>query len=164
MVNLMSVIPTMRVKGRSFKITDDGCGKTRMVGKKIYHQSYTSYATKKKNESLTDKKYYALRINHFDNDSFHYGKGITFHRNDIEKKIGISFTVYPDMKLKDNSIKQNFFVLDSVEYGNGIIFRERILDKVLNLYKPEIYKLSDYSKLYIDKRFYPYGNEFMIVK
>lgn len=66
------------------------------------------------------------------------------------------------MKLKDNSIKQNFFVLDSVEYGNGIIFRERVLDKVLNLYKPEIYKLSDYSKLCIDKGFYPYGNEFMI--
>ena len=68
------------------------------------------------------------------------------------------------MKLKDNSIKQNFFVLDSVEYGNGIIFRERVLDKVLNLYKPEIYKLSDYSKLRIEKGFYPYGNEFMIVK
>ena len=46
MVNLMFVIPTMRVKGRSFKITDNGCGKTRMDGKKIYHQSYTSYATK----------------------------------------------------------------------------------------------------------------------
>ena len=66
----------------------------------------------KKNESLTDKKYYALRINHFDNDSFHLGKGITF-QNDVEKKLGISFTVYPDMKLKDNSIKQNFFVLNS---------------------------------------------------
>lgn len=50
------------------------------------------------------------------------------------------------MKLKDNSIKQNFFVLNSIEYGDGIIFRERVLDKVLNLYKPEIYKLSDYSK------------------
>ncbi len=45
-----------------------------------------------------------------------------------------------------------------------VIFRERILDKVLNLYKPEIYKLSDYSKLWIDNDFYPYGNEFMIVK
>ncbi|WP_277099317.1 Imm43 family immunity protein [Coprobacter secundus] len=118
----------------------------------------------KKNESLTDKKYYALRINHFDNDSFHYGKGITFHQNDVEKKLGISFTVYPDMKLKDNSIKQNFFVLNSIEYGDGIIFRESVLDKVLNLYKPEIYKLSDYSKLWINKGFYPYGNEFMIVK
>ena len=117
----------------------------------------------KKNESLTDKKYYALRINHFDNDSFHLGKGITF-QNDVEKKLGISFTVYPDMKLKDNSIKQNFFVLNSIEYGDGIIFRERVLDKVLNLYKPEIYKLSDYSKLWINKGFYPYGNEFMIVK
>ena len=59
---------------------------------------------------------------------------------------------------------QNFFVLDSVEYKDGIIFRERVLDKVLNLYKPEIYKLSDYSKLWIDNDFYPYGNEFMIVK
>ena len=39
----------------------------------------------KKNESLTDKKYYALRINHFDNDSFHLGKGITF-QNDVEEK------------------------------------------------------------------------------
>lgn len=106
----------------------------------------------KKNESLTDKKYYALRINHFDNDSFHLGKGITF-QNDVEKKLGISFTVYPDMKLKDNSIKQNFFVLNSIEYGDGIIFRERVLDKVLNLYKPEIYKLSDYSKLWINKGF-----------
>ena len=66
------------------------------------------------------------------------------------------------MKLKDNSIKQNFFVLDSIEYG--VIFRERVLDKVLNLYKPEIYKLSDYSKLWRNKGFYPYGNEFMIVK
>ena len=117
----------------------------------------------KKNETLTDKKYYALRINHFDNDSFHFGEGITY-QSDIDKKIGISFTIYPDMKLKDNSIKQNFFVLDSVEYRDGIIFRERVLDKVLNLYKPEIYKLSDYSKLWIDEDFYPYGNEFMIVK
>ena len=66
------------------------------------------------------------------------------------------------MKLKDNSIKQNFFVLDSIEYGDSIIFRERVLDKVLNLYKPEIYKLSDYSKLWRNKGFYPYGNEFMI--
>ena len=66
------------------------------------------------------------------------------------------------MKLKDNSIKQNFFILDSIEYRDGIIFRERVLDKVLNLYKPEIYKLSDYSKLWRDKGFCPYGNEFMI--
>ena len=117
----------------------------------------------KKNESLTDKKYYALRINHFDNDSFHLGKGITY-QNDIEKNLGISFTVYPDMKLKDNSIKQKFFVLDSTEYGDGIIFREIVLDKVLNLYKPEIYKLSDYSKIWNNRGSYPYGNELMIVK
>ena len=115
----------------------------------------------KKNESLTDKKYYALRINHFDNDSFHFGKGITY-QSDLQKERGTCFTVYPDMRLKDCSIKQNFFVLDSIEYGDGIIFRERVLDKVLNLYKPEIYKLSDYSKLWIDEKFYPYGNEFMI--
>ena len=62
----------------------------------------------KKNESLTDKKYYALRINHYDNDSFHFGKGITY-QSDFQKKLGTCFTVYPDMKLKDNSIKQNFF-------------------------------------------------------
>ena len=117
----------------------------------------------KKNESLTDKKYYALRINHFDNDYFHFGKGITY-QSDFQKKLGTCFTVYPDMKLKDSSIKQNFFVLNSIEYKDGIIFRERVLDKVLNLYKPEIYKLSDYSKLWIDNDFYPYGNEFMIVK
>lgn len=115
----------------------------------------------KKNEPLTDKKYYALRINHFDNDSFHFGKGITY-QSDLQKERGTCFTVYPDMKLKDNSIKQNFFVLDSIEYGDSIIFRERVLDKVLNLYKPEIYKLSDYSKLWRNKGFYPYGNEFMI--
>lgn len=117
----------------------------------------------KKNESLTDKKYYALRINHFDNDYFHFGKGITY-QSDFQKKLGTCFTVYPDMKLKDSSIKQNFFVLNSIEYKDGIIFRERVLDKVLNLYKPEINKLSDYSKLWIDNDFYPYGNEFMIVK
>lgn len=40
----------------------------------------------------------------------------------------------------------------------------KLLQLVLNLYKPEIYKLSDYSKLWIDEKFYPYGNEFMIVK
>lgn len=38
----------------------------------------------KKNETLTDKKYYALRINHFDNDSFHFGKGITY-QSDFQK-------------------------------------------------------------------------------
>ena len=117
----------------------------------------------KKNETLTDKKYYALRINHYDNDSFLFGKGITY-QSDLQKERGTCFTVYPDMKLKDNSIKQNFFVLNSIEYGDGIIFRERVLDKVLNLYKPEIYKLSDYSKIWRNKGFYPYGNEFMIVK
>ena len=131
------------------------------------YQPFSAIATvkvvNKKNESLTDKKYYALRINHFDNDSFHFGKGITY-QSDFQKKLGTCFTVYPDMKLKDNSIKQNFFVLNSIEYKDGIIFRERVLNKVLNLYKPEIYKLSDYSKLWIDNDFYPYGNEFMIVK
>lgn len=39
----------------------------------------------KKNEPLTDKKYYALRINHFDNELFHFGEGITY-QNDIQKK------------------------------------------------------------------------------
>lgn len=117
----------------------------------------------KKNESLTDKKYYALRINHFDNDSFHFGKGITY-QSDLQKERGTCFTVYPDMKLKDSSIKQNFFVLDSIEYGDGIIFRERVLDKVLNLYRPEIYKLSDYSKIWNNRGNYLYGNELMIVK
>ena len=104
-----------------------------------------------------------MSINHFDNDSFLFGKGITY-QSDLQKERGTCFTVYPNMKLKDNSIKQNFFVLNSIEYGDGIIFRERVLDKVLNLYKPEIYKLSDYSKIWRDKGFYPYGNEFMIVK
>lgn len=117
----------------------------------------------KKNESLTDKKYYALRINHFDNDSFHFGKGITY-QTDFQKKLGVYSTVYPDMKLKDNSIKQNFFVLNSKEYRDSIIFRERVLDKVLNLYKPEIYKLSDYSLIWDNREHYPYGNELMIVK
>ena len=59
----------------------------------------------KKNESLTDKKYYALRINHFDNDSFHFGKGITY-QSDFQKKLGTCFTIYPDMKLKDSSIRK----------------------------------------------------------
>ena len=68
------------------------------------------------------------------------------------------------MKLKDSSIKQNFFVLDSIEYGDGIIFRKRVLDKVLHLYRPEIYKLSDYSKIWNNRGNYLYGNELMIVK
>lgn len=68
------------------------------------------------------------------------------------------------MKLKDNSIKQNFFILDNIEYGDSIIFQERVLDKVLNLYKPEIYKLSDYSKIWNHRGNYLYGNELMIVK
>ena len=117
----------------------------------------------KKNEPLTDKKYYALRINHFDNDSSHFGKGITY-QSDLQKERGTCFTVYPEMKLKDSSIKQDFFVLDSIEYGDGIIFRERVLDKVLHLYRPEIYKLSDYSKIWNNRGNYLYGNELMIVK
>ena len=44
--NLMSVILTMKVKGKNFKTTGNGCGKTRMDGEKIYLMSYTSYATK----------------------------------------------------------------------------------------------------------------------
>ncbi len=44
--NLMSVILTMKVKGRNSKTTGNGCGKTRMDGEKIYLLSYTSYATK----------------------------------------------------------------------------------------------------------------------
>lgn len=91
------------------------------------------------------------------------GKGITY-QSDLQKERGTCFTVYPDMKLKDSSIKQNFFVLDSIEYGDGIIFRERVLDKVLNLYRPEIYKLSDYSKIWNNRGNYLYGNELMIVK
>ncbi|WP_433920965.1 Imm43 family immunity protein, partial [Phocaeicola massiliensis] len=97
------------------------------------------------------------------NDSFHFGKGITY-QSDFQKKLGTCFTIYPDMKLKDSSIKQNFFVLDSIEYGDGIIFRERVLDKVLHLYRPEIYKLSDYSKIWNNRGNYLYGNELMIVK
>ena len=46
MVDLMFVIPTMRVKDKNFKTTGNGCGKTRMDGEKIYLMSYTSYATK----------------------------------------------------------------------------------------------------------------------
>ena len=195
MANLMFVISTMKVKGRSFRISGNGCGKIMTDGARIYlpvlflvcnkkpgilqfdfldkssielkivseeflsllqgngfvdkYDIATVKVVNKKNESLTDKKYYALRINHFDNDSFHFGKGITY-QSDFQKKLGTCFTVYPDMKLKDYSIKQNFFVLNSIEYKDGIIFRERVLDKVLNLYKPEIYKLSDYSKLWID--------------
>ena len=196
LVDLMSVILTMKAKGRSFKTTGNGCGKTRMDGEKIYLPSYdfldkysiklkivseeflsllqengfvdkydiaTVKVVNKKNELLTDKKYYALRINHFDNDSFHFGKGITY-QSDLQKERGTCFTVYPDMKLKDSSIKQNFFVLDSIEYGDGIIFRKRVLDKVLHLYRPEIYKLSDYSKIWNNRGNYLYGNELMIVK
>lgn len=46
MVNLMYVIFMMKLKGNDFKLKRDGCGKTRMVGKKIYLQSYTSYVTR----------------------------------------------------------------------------------------------------------------------
>ena len=130
--NLMSVILTMKVKGRNSKTTGNGCGKTRMDGEKnlppvlylvcnkkpgilqfdfldkysiklkIVSEEFLSLlqengfvdkydiatvkVVNKKNESLTDKKYYALRINHFDNDSFHLGKGITF-QNDVVEKI-----------------------------------------------------------------------------
>lgn len=104
-----------------------------------------------------------MRINHFDNEFFHFGKGITY-QSDLQKERGTHFTVYPDMKLKDNSIKQNFFVLNSIEYGDGIIFRERVMDKVLQLYKPEIYRLSDYSKIWDNRGNYSYGNELMIKK
>ena len=45
LVDLMSVILTMKAKGRSSKTTGNGCGKTRMDGEKIYNQSYISYAT-----------------------------------------------------------------------------------------------------------------------
>ena len=202
MANLMFVIPMMKVKGRSFRISGNGCGKIMTDGARIYLPYYTFVCNKKpgilqfdfldkrsielkivseeflsllkengfvdkydiatvkvvnkKNEPLTDKKYYALRINHFDNDSFYFGKGITY-QSDLQKERGTCFTVYPNMKLKDNSIKQNFFVLDSIEYGDGVIFRERVLDKVLNLYKPEIYKLSDYSNYGETKAFIHMG-------
>lgn len=33
-------------KRQKFQNHGNGCGKTRMDGEKIYHQSYTSYATK----------------------------------------------------------------------------------------------------------------------
>ena len=36
----------MKLKGNDFKLKGDGCGKLRMDGKKIYLQSYTSYATR----------------------------------------------------------------------------------------------------------------------
>ena len=46
MVNLMYVILMMKVKDNDFKLKGDGCGKTRMVGKKTCLPSYTSYATR----------------------------------------------------------------------------------------------------------------------
>ena len=46
MVDLMFVIPTMRVKGRSFRISGNGCGKIMTDGARIYLPSYTSYVTK----------------------------------------------------------------------------------------------------------------------
>ena len=36
MVDLMSVILTMKVKDKNFKTTGNGCGKTRMDGARIY--------------------------------------------------------------------------------------------------------------------------------
>ena len=112
------------------------------------HYSFAEYG---------DKRYSGTFSGSFKQGYRMSGQQIEKGRNEIaELKLNLG--------LKDNSIKQNFFVLNSIEYGDGIIFRERVLDKVLNLYKPEIYKLSDYSKLWINKGFYPYGNEFMIVK
>ena len=46
MANLMFVIFTMKVKGRSFRISDNGCGKIMMDGVRIYLPSYTLYATR----------------------------------------------------------------------------------------------------------------------
>ena len=46
MVDLISVILTMRVKGRSFRISGNGCGKIMTDGVRIYLLSYSLYATR----------------------------------------------------------------------------------------------------------------------
>ena len=46
MVDLMSVILTMKVKDKNFKTTGNGCGKIMTDGEKIYLPSYTLYATR----------------------------------------------------------------------------------------------------------------------
>lgn len=46
MANLMFVILTMKVKGRSFRISGNGCGKIMTDGARIYLPSYTLYATR----------------------------------------------------------------------------------------------------------------------
>ena len=46
MANLMFVISMMKVKGRSFRISGNGCGKIMTDGARIYLPSYTLYATR----------------------------------------------------------------------------------------------------------------------
>lgn len=112
----------------------------------------------KKNEILTDKKYYGLRFKYFDNDLF-------IHNNDLKiNSCGNNiFTLYPNMRLKETAKNRAFFVMKGVEYSKTLIFKSSIINEILeNFYMPEIYTTSDYATIWWDRQKYPYGNNLQI--
>lgn len=103
----------------------------------------------KKNERMTDRKYYALRFGDFDDELFDFSEKTKLRG---KHSFGGSYITFPDLKLQDSNTTKNVFVLKSPAYNNGIIFKATLIDRVLHdFYSPEIYRLSDFPIIYANQ-------------
>ena len=97
----------------------------------------------------TEKRYFALRFNIFDNTS------LEFH-NKVEVKPWsqlnpITFDLYPNMCIKEGVDKQ-IFILDHPTFNDTIIFTEEIKALIVErkFVGPEIYSMKEFHKAFID--------------
>jgi len=117
----------------------------------------------KKNEALTNRKYYALRFGDFDDELFDFSDK-TKQRG--KHTFGGSYVIFPDLKLQDYNSTKNIFVLKSPAYNNSIIFKATVIERVFNdFYSPEIYKVSDFPAIYAnqyDEELLPLDNKYKV--
>lgn len=117
----------------------------------------------KQNELLTDQKYLALRFGAFDDALFDFDE-----KTKIKGKhtFGSTYYTFPNLSLRDTSVKQSVFVLQHPSYNNALIIRKSQVNAVINsFYHPDIYKLSDFPFIYdhqFDEELLPLANSYIV--
>jgi hypothetical protein len=110
---------------------------------------------------LTDRKYVALRFGLYNDDLFDYNT----KTKQKTKVHGSTNYTFPDLSLKDNLINKSIFVLNEFAYRHSIIFKKDVLQKLLNYYEPEIYRIKDFTFLYenqYDEEILPLKNSYHV--
>lgn len=95
-------------------------------------------------ELKVNKKYFAVRIGKFDDESFDFVR-------EIRKRSigGGDFFLYPNLELNENNDKREVFFLNEFCYREALILTEEGKNEVKEkFYSPEIYKAEDYPLAY----------------